>query len=508
MTHTIYEVIIGLEIHLRLNTRSKMFCDCQNAESEQPNVYVCPICLGHPGTLPQLNAEAVRLGTLLALSLHCDVQQFCKFDRKQYFYSDLPKGYQISQYDQPLATGGYLDILTNDITPKRVRIERIHLEEDSAKLKHANADETRVDFNRSGTPLAELVTQADMRTPQEAKIFAQELQLLARSIGASQADMEKGHMRCDVNVSLRPAGDEALYPKTEIKNVNSFRSIERAIVYEMERQRVLWEAEAAPEQTTTRGWDDKRGVTVEQRIKEGAADYRYFPEPDIPPLRRTPEAIEALRHTLPELPYAKRTRFQEEYALSYADATVITEDVRVADFFEKTISELRSWLNALDDAEGSDEEMWKRYRAKLGRLTAGWITSEVFKLLKESGRDFGEIACTPENFAELLTLIYEKRINSTAGQKILKYLFEHGGDPSVIMQEQDLEQTSESGEIEGIVDGIIRSNPAVVQEYKSGKTKALMFLVGQLMKTTKGKVNPEVATELLKKRLAQTPQLR
>lgn len=500
MSH-IYEPIIGLEIHIRLNTKTGMFCGCKNDESDEPNRYTCPICLGHPGTLPALNEEAVRLGTLLSLALNCTIATFSKFDRKHYFYPDLPKGYQISQFDQPLATEGYLEIFPDDLTPKRIGIERLHLEEDAAKLKHGSNGETLVDFNRSGAPLIELVSKPDFRTAEEAKLFAQELQQIARYVGASQADMEKGHMRCDVNVSLRPIGDPALYPKTEIKNVNSFRSIERAIQYEIQRQTELWEKHEAPEQTTTRGWDDKRGVTVEQRTKEGAADYRYFPEPDIPPLRRTPEQIEALRQSLPELPHARRLRFRDEYELSYYDAKVLTTDPRVGEFFERTMSELRSWLNALDDAEGSDEEVWKKYRGKIGRLTSGWLTSELFKLLKESGRDFAEIKMTPENFAELLTLIYEKRINSSGGQKVLKHMFEHGGDPTVIMQEQDLEQTSDTGEIEGIVDGIINANPTVVAEYKGGKEKALMFLVGQLMKATKGKVNPEIATDLLKKKI-------
>lgn len=498
-----YEVIIGLEIHLRLNTKTKMFCGTANADSEEPNVDVCPICLGHPGTLPQVNAEAIRLATLFGLALNCTIPEHTKFDRKNYFYPDLPKGYQISQYDQPLCVDGMLEILPDDVTPKQVRIERIHIEEDAAKLKHAANGDSLVDFNRAGVPLAELVTHPDMRSSQEAKVFVQELQQIARYTGISNADLEKGHMRCDVNISLRPIGDEALYPKTEIKNINSFRSIERAIEYEIDRQVELWEQHAAPEVTTTRGWDDKRGITVEQRTKEDAADYRYFPEPDIPPLVRSAQEIETLRKELPELPYARRLRFRDEFELSYGDARILTSDPRIADFFEATVSELRAWLNSLDDTEGSDEEIWVKYRKKVGRLVNSWITSELFKLMKEQNHDFGHVRITPENFAELLMLIYEKRINSSAGQKILRMMYDDvdGGDPSLIMRDQDLEQVSDSGEMDGIINGIIAEHASVVEEYKAGKDKVLMFLVGQVMKQTKGKVNPEVATQLLKDKI-------
>ncbi|MBI2411099.1 MAG: Asp-tRNA(Asn)/Glu-tRNA(Gln) amidotransferase subunit GatB [Candidatus Kerfeldbacteria bacterium] len=496
-----YEVIIGLEIHLRLNTKSKMFCGSTNGESETPNLYTCPICLGHPGTLPQLNKEAVRLGTLLGIAVHGEIQLNTKFDRKNYFYPDLPKGYQISQYDQPIVKGGFLEIFPDDITPKHVRIERIHLEEDAAKLKHDAQGNSLVDFNRAGAPLAELVTCPDIRTAAEARVFIQELQQIARYIGVSDADMEKGHMRCDANISLRPIGDEALYPKTEIKNVNSARYIEKAIEYEIARQTELWEKHEAPQVTTTRGWDEKRGVTVEQRTKEDAADYRYFPEPDLPPLVRDSKEIDALMKELPELPAQRRERMKQEYELSYHDARILCAEPFIANFFEETISELRGWLNTTHGEEGAEKEIWKTHRQKIGRLTNGWITSEVFKLLKETGQDFSTIKFTPENFAELLTLVFEKRINSTAGQKILRVMFAEGGDPSVIMQTHNLEQTSDSGEIDGVVTRIIEENPSVVSDFKNGKEKALMFLVGQVMKATKGKVNPEVATQLLKAKI-------
>jgi len=497
-----YDIVIGLEIHLRLKTKSKMFCSSANTDSDVPNEHVCPICLGHPGSLPQVNEEAIRLGSILSYAINSEVQEFCKFDRKHYFYPDLPKGYQISQFDQPLALNGYLDIMADDIHTVRIGIERLHLEEDAAKLKHSADGATLVDFNRAGAPLAELVTKPDIKTAAQAKAFAQEIQQIARYVGASEAEMSKGHMRCDANISLRPIGEVALFPKTEVKNMNSFRSIERAIEYEIDRQTKLWDEGKAPEETTTRGWDDKRGITVEQRSKEGAADYRYFPEPDIPPIVRTPEQLQVLSHAVPELPEQRRNRFRDEYVLSYHDAKTLTTDPRVGELFERTISELRAWLNSLDDVSGSDEEIWKQYGKKIGRMTNSWITSELFGLLKESGKDFDEIAFTAENFAELLMLVYEKRINSSAGQKILRYMFEHGGDPSVIMQEQDLEQMSDTGEVDSIVDKIIASNEESVADYKGGKEKALMYLVGQLMKETKGKIDPEMAMELLKQKLS------
>lgn len=497
-----YEAIIGIEIHIALNTETKMYSGESNADVAEPNLHVSPISLGHPGTLPQLNKEAVALGAKIALALNAEVQHFSKFDRKHYFYADLPKGYQISQYDKPLALEGYLDILPDDINIKRIGIERLHLEEDTAKLTHVGAD-TLADFNRAGGPLVELVTKPDFRTAQGAKVFVQELQQIVRYIGASEADLSKGHMRCDANISLRPVGDEALYPKTEVKNMNSFRSIERAIEYEIERQTELWEQNEAPEITTTRGWDDKRQVTVEQRTKEDAADYRYMPEPDIPPLRLTDEQIDGWRRSLPEMPFARRQRFEQEYALSYNDAKVITTDPRIGEYFERVISELRAWLNSLDTTEGSDEEMWAKYQKKIGRLTTAWITTELFGVMKEKSTDFGDVKITAENFAELLMMVYEKKVNSSAAQKILRIMFEEGGDPSIILEEHDLAQTSDEGAIEEIVQKIITDNEQSAADYKAGKDNALKYLMGQVMKETKGKVNPQVATELLKKLLSE-----
>lgn len=500
---TSYEPIIGIEIHIRLQTQSKMYCGTTNTDSDVANQYTCPVCMGHPGTLPHVNQEAVRLARLLSMAMNCELQPVSTFARKHYFYPDLPKGYQITQYDQPLATNGYLEVFDEDLQPVRVRIERLHIEEDTARLKHAADGSTLADFNRAGAPLVELVTRPDIRSAGVAKAFVQEVQEVVRTIGASSADMEKGQMRCDANVSLRPVGDSALYPKTEVKNMNSFRSIERAIHHEIERQTLLWEDGKAPEYTTTRGWNDKRGTTVLQRTKEGEADYRYFPEPDLPPLTITPEEISALQQCLPELPAQKRQRFSGEYGLSYSDASVLVADPLVASFYENVVSELRSWLNELEDVPGSDAERWQQHGTRLSRMAFSWITSELFRILREQQLTMSVMRVTPENFAELLTLLFEKRINSFAGQRLLLLMVTKGGDPSLLMQHEDLVQVSDDTVITDAVRGVIVANASVVADYRGGKEKALMYLVGQVMKATKGKVNPERAAEILKQELQQ-----
>lgn len=500
MPKTEYEAIIGLEIHIQVNTKSKMFCGSDNAEADEPNVNVCPICMGHPGTLPVVNDEAVKKGAAMALALNCKINKKSKFDRKQYFYPDLPKGYQISQYDLPLAEKGYLEIYPDNIRPMQIGIERLHLEEDTAKIFHAR-DGVRLDFNRAGCPLMEIVTEPDFRDPFEARLFLQELQIVARWLGVSDADMEKGHFRCDANVSLREKGDKAMYPKTEVKNLNSFRAVENALKYEINRQQGLWEENEAPEKQETRGWNDKNKKTVPQRKKEALADYRYFPEPDIPPLVLEKKAVQEMERGMPALPHVRRERFMQEYGLSYADARVVTNAPEVADFFEDAMSELRAWLYSLDETEGSDEEIWRKYGAKVTRMLFSALTTEVFGLLKESGDDFGDLKISPENMAELITLKWENRLNSANAKKVLKAMFERGSDPSQVMDEEDLEQVQDEERIESVCDKIIRANPKPVEDYRDGKEKSLMYLVGQAMKESKGKASPQALIDIFHSKL-------
>ena len=494
------EPIIGLEIHIQLKTKSKMFCSCSNlGENEPPNTTVCPICLGHPGTLPVVNEEAVKMGVKLALALNCQINRQSIFARKNYFYPDLPKGYQISQYESPLALGGHLTIVKGDFE-QRINLERLHLEEDAAKNFHFK-DKVLVDFNRSGTPLAEIVSKPDFRTPQDARNFLQELRLLARYLKVSDADMEKGHLRCDANISLRPAGEEKLYPKTEIKNLNSFKAVERALTYEISRQSRLWEEGTAPRTQATRGWDENEQKTVEQRDKEESADYRYFPDPDLPPLIFTEEAVSDIQSALPELPQAKRLRFVKEYGATLADVHTLVEDEAVADYFEKAISEGRSWLEAENDALGTSEEIWALNKQKLTKLIAGWLLSELFKLMNAEGIGIGDIKITPENFAEFIALVYQRKVNSSAAQIILKQMFATGADPSHIMEEEDLTQLDDAATLEEAVAKVIQANPEQVADYQKGKTPLLKFFIGLAMKELKGKANPEKLGEIFRDKL-------
>lgn len=495
-----YEAVIGLEIHIQLATKSKMFCGSDNKDTLEPNVNVCPICTGHPGTLPVLNKEAVKMGMKMALALNCRINQENKFDRKHYFYPDLPKGYQISQNDQPLAQNGSLMIYPDGLNGTTININRLHLEEDSAKNVHT-AEGTLVDFNRAGTPLIEIVTEPTIKTPQDAKLFLQELQMIARYLKISSADLEKGHMRCDANISLRQVGDEALYTKIEIKNLNSFKAVEHALEYEINRQTELWDNDQAPEVLETRGWDDKNQKTVLQRTKEAQADYRYFPEPDIPPLNISEDEIMKIKNQIPELPNDRRERFKEEYYLSYADAKLITADPVLSDYFENTISELRAWLDSLDSTEGSDAEIWVQNGQKLCRLVKNWLTSDIFGLLAKNNIELKKIKITPENFAEFITLIYQNKINSTAAKKIIEVMFNKGADPSQVMEEGKFEQVQDEDAISQACDEAIKTNQSSVKDFQAGKDKVLMFLVGQVMKKMKGKANPQMITDILRAKL-------
>ncbi len=500
------EPVIGLEIHVQLKTKSKMFCSCSNrGEFESPNVTVCEICLGHPGTLPVVNAQAVRFGVLAGLAFGGTIAGHSKFDRKNYFYPDLPKGYQISQFDLPIVSGGVLQFTVKDENGNEIvrecRITRLHLEEDAAKLSHSpDGGSSLVDYNRAGTPLAEIVTEPDLRSPAEAKAFLQELRLLMRYVGVSDADMEKGHLRCDANVSLREAGSDRLYPKTEVKNINSFRSVERALDYEIKRQTKLWLDDKPPMDLTTRGWDDTKGITVEQRTKEGASDYRYFPEPDLPPLHLT-ELGEELRAKVPELPTARRARFMDEYGFSKDDAATICDDLALAAYAEKVFSELQEWASTQAKADGKAFD-WDTERPAYSRLVAGWLLTKLRGVMAEHKIDIRTLKILPENFAELIVMIAQKKVTGANGLVILTEMAMSGADPSIIMEEKNLGAIEDSGELELAVKNAIVANEKSVADYKAGKEAAIMFLVGQVMRLTKGKADPETAKELLKKELA------
>ena len=542
------EPVIGLEIHVQLKTKSKMFCSCDNTgESQNINATVCEICLGHPGTLPVANKHAIELAVKSALSLNCKIAEESKFDRKHYFYPDLPKGYQISQFDQPFGIGGHLLVKSDrdhiaDAEPRpaplpasedasagegrssvpasdsadlngrcnararkgfsEIRLNRLHLEEDAAKLIHPEAGNySIVDFNRGGTPLMEIVTEPDIRTPKEAGDFLRELRLLMRTLNVSDADMEKGHLRCDANISLRQKSEDKLYPKTEIKNLNSFKAVEKALEYEIKRQTELWKQGNAPEQQTTRGWDQAQLKTIEHREKESAHDYRYFPEPDIPPFELTKEYVKEIKAKLPECPQNKRFRFIEEYSLRYEDADIVTSDSALAEFFEEAVSELRAWLISLETVEGSEQDIWDKHKAELSKLTANWLVNKLGRLVNDSGALWSGLKITPEDFAELITLIFGNKVNSTAGQAILEEMFMTGTDPSLILEEKGLAQMDDESELEIVAKSVIKGNPDVAEQYKRGKENSIQFLVGQVMKKTKGKANPQAVLSLLKKML-------
>ncbi len=482
------EPVIGLEIHLQLSTRTKMFCACENRnEAFPPNTAVCEICLGHPGTLPTPNEAAVKSAIKLGLAFNAIIAPRLKFDRKHYFYPDLPKGYQVSQFDEPICGEGFFDT---------IRIERAHLEEDSAKSLHTGGGETLIDFNRGGSPLIETVTRPDFKTPAQARAFLQELRLLVRALGISDGDMEKGHLRCDANISLRPVGEIMLYPKTEIKNINSFRSVERALEFEIARQTGLWESEGgAPTQTTTRNWDDVAQKTTESRTKEAAHDYRFFPEPDLPPFDLA-ALIEEVRHTMPELPAARRARFQNEYGFTAADAAQLIEHEELAIFAEHVMSEFFEWVRSVDP--DVDEAL---LRVKAAKLLAGWLLSKYLGALGEANLLFTQNIVTAENFAEFLTLVYQNKINSTSAQQLLKKMIATGGDPSQLLESENL-SAADSAQIALWVDEVIATNSLQTAQFKAGKETVLQFLVGQVMKKSRGTADAEIVAELLRTKLS------
>lgn len=485
------EPIIGLEIHAELSTRTKMFCGCLNDPDERhPNINVCPICMGHPGTLPVINEEAVKKVILIGMALHGEISEFSQFDRKQYFYPDLPKGYQISQYKHPIVQGGYLELPGMNRT---VRLTRIHLEEDAGRLAHAK-DGSLVDYNRASLPLMELVTEPDVRSSAEAKKFAEELQLLLRYTGVSHADMEKGEMRIEANVSLHTSGTP-YGTKVEVKNINSFKAVEKAIEYEIARQSDLLNKGGKVVQET-RGWDDEKEITVSQRIKEEANDYRYFPEPDLPPLKLSFDIIGEVSKLLPELPAAKRARFVGEFGIPEKITDVLIADKDLAAFFEKTVSELQARTG---EKRISSEE------GKRGvQLLANYLTSDLTNLMNSASASVDDIRVTPENFAELISLLMEKKITTAVAKAVLVEMFQTGGDPSAIVREKNLGVAQDMGEIDAIVVKVIASFEKATADYKAGKQEALQFLIGQAMRELRGRANPDVLREKFIEHLAQS----
>lgn len=498
-----YDVIIGLEIHAEIKTKSKMFCSCPNdSQASAPNINVCPVCLGHPGTLPVPNQEAINATLMTGLALHCKINRLSKFDRKNYFYPDLPKGYQISQYDLPLCYEGYLEI-----DDKKIAITRIHLEEDTGKSIHMkDSGYSLIDFNRAGTPLMELVTEPVIKDAAEAKKFCSTYQQILRYLEISNADMEKGEMRCEANISLqnkgsweykdgqiKPLGKNILNNKVEVKNINSFKAVEKAIKYEIERQSTILDnkGEIVAE---TRGFDENKGETVSQRVKESSADYRYFPEPDIPPLEISEELLLKLSQKLPEMPKAKKERFIKEFKFSKEMAETITADKNLANWSENALSELDAWI----EANGDEEERQER---RLSKAAGNWITGELIKHLKIDNRKISNLKLTAENFAELVCLVYQEKINSSAGQRILEEMYRNGGDPTDIMRSMGLEQMDNRKELEKIVKIIISKNPNQAKSYRTGKTNLIQFFIGQVMAETRGRANPKIVQEILEKLL-------
>lgn len=474
-----YEAVIGLEIHAQISTKSKMFCSCSaNAYNAEPNEHTCPICMGFPGQLPVINEEAVRKGLIAAVALNCTIPEVSKFDRKNYFYPDLPKGYQISQFDKPISEHGALKILVNG-EEKTIGITRLHLEDDAGKLSHIDRG-TLCDYNRSGIGLMEIVSDPDIRNAEEAVAYAKEIQIVLRYVGSSEADMEKGMMRFDASVSLRPVGDTKLYPRAEIKNLNSFRSLESAIKYEIIRQRKLWVDGKPQDKNITVGWKDDKQATYFMRDKEGADDYRYFPEPDLPPLFVSRETVEEYRQSLPELPYIRRVRYIKDYGLSEGDVYLLTENKALAEYFEKTL--------ALTTSEP--------------KKIASFITTVLIRFLNEDAKEIQDSPVSPDSLAELLSAVESGKIsNNMAKGEIFEEMYLKGKSAAEIIREKGLEQVSDTGEIEKIAAEVLTANPAIVEEYKSGKVKVFGFLVGQVMARMKGRANPGMVNDVMKKLL-------
>ena len=472
-----YETIIGLEVHVEMNTNSKIFCGCSTEFGAPPNTNVCPICLGHPGVLPVLNREALNKAMKAALALNCQIGTESKFDRKNYFYPDLPKAYQISQYDKPVGEHGWIEIEVNGET-RRIGITRVHLEEDAGKSSHAaDGSGTLLDYNRVGVPLIEIVSEPDIRTAEEAKAYLEKLKAIMQYCEISDCKMEEGSLRCDANISLRPWGQEQFGTKRELKNMNSFSNVKKALEYEEQAQEDLLERGEEIKQATLR-WDDVANKTLVMRSKEDAHDYRYFPDPDLVQMEIDDTWIESIRSTIPELPDERKNRYMAELGLPSYDAEVLTASKNVADYFEQAV------------ATGAE-----------AKAASNWITNDFLRYLNQNNLDIRDAKVQPAQLAAMIKMIDGGKISLKIAKDVFKDMLETGKDPDKIVEEKGLVQISDEGEIAKVVDEVVANNPKSVEDYRAGKEKALGALVGQVMKATKGKANPAVVNKLILERL-------
>ena len=477
-----YEAVIGLEIHCELKTKTKIFCGCATGFGAEQNTHVCPVCLGLPGVLPTVNKRVVEFGIKAGLATNCTINKYSKFDRKNYYYPDLPKNWQTSQYDLPIAEHGWVDIDV-DGEKKRIRLTRIHMEEDAGKLVHSgttikDSATSNVDYNRTGVPLLEIVSEPDLRSAEEARAYMEKIKAIMEYIDVSNCRMEEGNLRADINVSLRPAGTKELGTRTEMKNINSFKNLEDAINYEIERQQEVLEDGGHIVQET-RTFDPARGITLSMRSKENAHDYRYMPEPDLPPIVTSEETIEKYRSELPELPDARRARLEKEYGLSDYDAGIITSSRAMAEYFDAVV------------ATGADP-----------KLAANWIMGDLSKNLNEDGIDITKSPVSAERLGKMIGLIMKDTISGKIAKKVFKEMWTNEDEPEKIVKDKGLVQITDTGAIEAAVDAAIAANPKAVEEYKGGKKKAIGALVGQVMKATRGKANPQMVNKMLAEKLA------
>ena len=477
-----YEAVIGLEIHSELKTNTKIFCGCATTFGAEHNTHVCPVCLGLPGVLPTLNKRVLEFAIKAGLALNCEINKFSKFDRKNYYYPDLPKNWQTSQYDLPICENGYVDIVKSNGETKRIRITRIHMEEDAGKLVHSgntikDSDTSNVDYNRTGVPLIEIVSEPDMSSPEEARLYMEKVKSILQYIDVSNCKMEEGNLRADLNVSLRPAGSDVLGTRTEMKNINSFKAVEEALTYEIERQEEVLEDGGHIIQET-RTWDPDRGITLSMRSKENAHDYRYMPEPDLVPIITTDEEIEAFRKSLPELPDARKARLEEQFGLSAYDAGIITSSREMAEYFDAVIE------------TGAD-----------AKLAANWIMGDLSKNLNAENLEIADSPVDAKRLGEMIGLISKGTISSKIAKKVFEEMWQCPDSPEKIVKDKGLGQITDTKAIEEIVDKVIAENQKAVDDYKSGNKKAIGALVGQVMKQSKGKANPQTVNQILAQKL-------